>query len=188
MLQRGFKSWCENIAISYRKELDLEKHSSLCPHLLAKHLKAKLFTPKEISGLSAPDRKLLLQTDASSWSAVTLSTNNSNLIIYNSSHVKTRQANDIMHELSHIIARHKPQMIHYSHEIGMLLRQYDKGQEDEADCLAAILLLPKEVLLKVKFSRISTVKAARYFGVSQKLFQMRLNTSGVMNIYRRSRK
>lgn len=188
MLRRGFKSWCENTSISYRKTLRLEKHAPLCSHILAKYLDVKLLTPNEINGLSTSDINLLLKTDSDSWSAVALSNNKSNIIIYNSSHAKTRQANDIMHELSHIIIRHKPQMTHYSEEIGILLRQYDKMQEEEADCLAATLLLPKEALIKIKFARKSVALAADYYGVSQQLMRMRLGTSGANSIYKRTKR
>lgn len=188
MLRRGFKSWCENTSISYRKTLRLEKHAPLCSYILAKHLGVKLLTPKEINGLSTSDINLLLKTDSDSWSAATLSNNKSNIIIYNSSHAKTRQANDIMHELSHIIIRHKPQMTHHSEKIGILLRQYDKMHEEEADCLAATLLLPKEALFKIKFSRKSVAIAAKQYGVSKQLMQMRLGTSGVNNIYKLTKK
>ncbi|MEW6086835.1 MAG: ImmA/IrrE family metallo-endopeptidase [bacterium] len=107
--------------------------------------------------------------------------------MYNSSYAKTRQTNDIMHELSHIIIGHKPQTTHYSQDTGILLRQYDKNQEDEADCLASILIYPKDVLMKIKFSDTPLNLASKSFGGSQKLLEMRLDTSGVNIIYNRTR-
>ena len=188
MLRRGFKSWCENTSLAYRNNLGLEKDSPLCPFALAKHLKIQLINPTEVTDLKNDDLKTLLTDDSGSWSAVAISSNNMHLIIYNSSHAKTRQANDIMHELSHIIIGHKPQSIHHSPETGLLLRDYDKNQEEEADCFAAILLLPRDAVFKIKFSKLSETIAARNYGVSPKLLQMRLNTSGANHVYRHTRK
>lgn len=186
MLRRGFKSWCENTSLAFRKDLNLEKDSPLCPFALSMHLNIQLIDPNEVAGLSNDALKILLTDDSESWSAVAISSNNKHLIIYNSSHAKTRQSNDIMHELSHIIIGHRPQTIHHSPETGLLLRDYDKNQEEEADCLAAILLLPRDVVFNIKFSRISPAVASKKYGVSQRLLQMRLNTSGANHVYRRS--
>ena len=188
MLRRGFKSWCENTSLAYRKDLDLEKEDPLCPFALSKHLNIQLINPTEVPNLKNDVLKTLLTDDSESWSAVAISSNNTHLIIYNSSHAKTRQSNDIMHELSHIIIGHKPQTIHHSPETNLLLRDYDKGQEEEADCFASILLLPKDAVFKIKFSKIPEVIAARTYGVSIRLLQMRLNTSGANHVYQRSRK
>lgn len=75
----------------------------------------------------------------------------------------------------------------FSQETGIFLRHYDQTQEEEADCLAAILLLPKDALFKIKFSNSNVQHAAREYGVSKKLLEMRLNTSGINHIYKRSR-
>jgi len=93
-----------------------------------------------------------------------------------------------MHELAHIIIGHKPPQNTYSQETGVFLRHYDKTQEEEADCLAAILLLPKDVLLKIKFSNLGHSSAVQEYSISKKLLEMRLNTSGVNHIYKRSKR
>lgn len=188
MLKRGFKTWCERLAITYRKALRLQNHSPLCPHMLAEYLKVQILTPKDIPGLSTSDINLLLKNNNDSWSAVTISNANSNLIIYNNAHAQSRQSNDIMHELSHIINRHRPQTTHYFQETNIFLRQYNKNQEEEADCLAATLLLPKDALMRVRFSKKTIAIAAKEYAVSQRLLQMRLNTSGVSKIFARANK
>lgn len=186
MLRRGFKSWCENTSLSYRKVLGLDKISPLCPFALSKHLKIRLIDPSDIPNLKRDVLKTL-ENDAESWSAVAISSGNAHLVVYNPFHAKTRQSNDIMHELSHIIIGHKPQSTHHSLDAGMFLRDYDKDQEDEADCLASVLLLPRDVLLDIKFNKTPEHTAARNYGVSPSLLKMRLNTSGANHIYRHSR-
>jgi len=185
MLKRGFKRWSENTAISYRKDLELNKTDALCPFNLAQHLNIKLINPLQLrQKISAKNLNILLEKESGSWSAVTISKDSSHAIIYNSSHAKTRQANDIMHELSHVIIGHKPQTVHHSHDTNMWLRQYNKNQEDEANCLAAALLLPRTVLINIKSQRMSLYTASKIYGVSQSLIGMRLNISGVNRIYK----
>jgi Zn-dependent peptidase ImmA (M78 family) len=187
MLKRGFKSWGERVALAYRKELGIDKSEPLPARDLAQYLKVRLLTPNEVPGLSSEAISLLLGVAASSWSAVTVTKREKNAVIYNSSHSVFRQSNDIMHELSHVIVGHSPQMIH-SQDTGIFLRHYNENQEHEADCLSSILLLPKDALLKIKFSDMSHDTAARTYGTSQTLLRMRLNTSGINYIFVRSRK
>ena len=186
-MKRGFKSWCETTAIGYRKTLKLEKYSPLLPQRLADHLKIRLFTPNKIPGLSSEDIKTLTGKN-NTWSAVTISQGNDSIIIYNSSHTKNRQNNDIMHELAHIIIGHNPLNNLISSETGLLMRDFEKEQEEEADWLAATLLLPKDALMKIQFGKISQDFASSQYGVSKKLLDMRLNTSGVRAIHTRARK
>jgi Zn-dependent peptidase ImmA (M78 family) len=187
-VKRGFKSLCEKLALSYRDQLGLYRKSSLCPHSLAKHLEVVVLTPEQILNVSQSSLDILLNKEKSSWSAVALTFNGTNAIIYNGSHAKSRQTNDIMHELSHIILKHQPSTMHHQYETGIFLRDYDKEQEEEADFLASTLLLPKDVLMDIKYLGIEIKTAAKKYSVSPALINMRLNTSGVNVIYKRTRK
>jgi Zn-dependent peptidase ImmA (M78 family) len=187
MLKRGFKTWSENIALRYRGELSLHKTAPLDPILLASHLKIPLIAPDNLSNLSSTAKKILLIDDPSSWSAVTLHKNHKKLIIYNPTNALSRRSNDIMHELSHIIIGHQPQKCFHSPELNIMIRDFDSNQEDEANCLSGTLLLPKDVLMNIKFQNIHEDVAARKYGVSKVLLTMRLNISGVNYIYQRTR-
>jgi Zn-dependent peptidase ImmA (M78 family) len=187
MLKRGFKTWSENIALRYRIELNLSKTAPLDPVLLASLLEIPLITPENLSNLSSNAKKILLQDDPSSWSAVTLHKNDKKLIIYNSSNALSRRSNDIMHELSHIIIGHEPQKCFHSPELNVMIRDFDANQEEEANCLSGTLLLPKDALMVIKFQNIHEDIAAKNYGVSKVLLTMRLNISGVNYIYQRSR-
>jgi Zn-dependent peptidase ImmA (M78 family) len=149
---------------------------------LAEHLGVIIKTPNEIEGLSKESSELLLNGEASTWSAVTLSLGDKHVVIYNPSHAKSRQSNDIMHELSHIIIGHQPQQMH-SYELGLLLRHYNADQENEADWLAGTLLLPRDALVKIKFSKMDHDQAAKFYGTSKRLLDWRLNSTGVNSIY-----
>ncbi len=184
-MKYGFKSWCERAAISYRNNLGLKNIDPLPAHILAQHLGVILKTPKEIDGLSKESLEVLLNGESKSWSAVTLSFGAKNVVIYNPKHSAGRQSNDIMHELSHIVMGHQPQQMH-SYELGLLLRHYNAEQENEADWLAATLLLPRDILIKIKFAKMDHDTAARTYGTSKALVEMRINAAGINHIYRRA--
>ncbi len=185
MLKRGFKTWCETTALNFKKELGIGKQDPLSARALAQHLGIKLLTPVDISGISNENREVLLGPEASSWSAVTLCKGDRSMVIFNPCNAQGRQSNDIMHELAHIIIGHKPQIMH-SFEAGIFMRHYDKSQEEEADCLAAILLLSRDALIRIGFGQMEVMAAAREYGVSEKLLNMRLQMSGVKAILARS--
>jgi hypothetical protein len=179
MLERGFKTWCENVSLQLRRELGLLRTAPLQPEALAKHLNVLLWKPIDIKGLSPQARLVLLRKERDSWSAVTVSFAGVDAVIYNSSHSQARQSSDIMHELSHILIGHEPGKIFLSQNGQIMLRTYDQTQEEEASCLANVLLLPREVLLFIRRSRMSDNKACEIYGVSRELLKFRLNISGV---------
>jgi Zn-dependent peptidase ImmA (M78 family) len=185
MLKRGFKTWCEKAALLYRKDLGIEKQQPLSAFTLAEHLKVRTLTPERILGLGEEDSRILLSEEVDAWSAVTICHGDKHVVIYNPRKPRTRQSNDIMHELSHIILGHKAQMIH-SFDAGIFLRTYDKTQEEEADWLAGTLLVNRDALFRIAFSRIPPADAAKEYGVSERLIAMRLNRTGVNAIQRRS--
>lgn len=125
--------------------------------------------------------RVLLRNDGSPscWSAVTLVIGMKTLVILNSSHPAGRQANDLMHELAHRILDHTPQEMDMTADGIMMLKSYDKAQEEEADWLSGSLLLPRDALLSIKRRRLDTASAALEYGVSQKMLNYRLAMSGV---------
>jgi len=179
MLERGFKTWCENVSLQLRTELGLTRTAPLQAEALARHLNVLLWKPIDIRGLSPQARLVLLRKERDSWSAVTVSFAGVDAVIYNSSHSKARQSSDIMHELSHILIGHEPGKIFLSQNGQIMLRTYDQTQEEEASCLANALLLPREVLLFIRRSRMSDNKACEVYGVSRELLKFRMNSSGV---------
>ena len=187
MFKRGFKSYCENLAIYYRKEFNVSSDKPIDINLLVEYLNITLLNPNDIKGIAKETLSTLIVSEAAYWSAVTLSNEDEFIVIYNSAHSLARQSNDIMHEASHIILDHKPQTLH-SYETGIFLRHYDEAQEDEANWLAATMLLPKAALFNIKKNKLSNKAAADIYGVSEQLVKMRLNTSGVNIIYKNMKK
>jgi len=179
-MRRGFKSWCERTSGGYRSQLGLELADALEPRQLAEHLSVLVWTPQDIPGLSTRSIEQLTEVDPSGWSAVTIAAGGHNLIIINSAHARTRQRSSLAHELAHVILNHRPTEARVSGE-GILFRdRYDTEQEDEADWLAGALLLPREGLLSVYRRTQSSETIGRHFGVSTKLVDWRLRTTGIL--------
>jgi Zn-dependent peptidase ImmA (M78 family) len=183
VLRRGFKAWCERIAEQYRTKLEVEANAPLCAWKLAEYLNVIVWPVDAIPDLPSDTLAHLTNSAKSSWSAATLFHNDKKLVILNSSHAKVRQSNDLMHELAHLICGHKPARVDISDDNLMILQSYDKSQEDEADTLAGVLLLPRVVLVHIKKQGLDTEYAASHYAVSKQLLTMRLNMSGVNKQY-----
>lgn len=178
-VQRGFKSRCEQISLRYRKELDITLEDALPYRRLATHMNVLVWTPEEIPDLDLRCVEDLAGIHAKEWSAATIEENGTTLVIVNSAHTEPRKANDVMHELSHIILDHEPARVDLSEDGYLWLSSYDKRQEDEADWLAASLLLPREGLLGVHKRKRAVEDLAEHFGVSSELVRMRINMTGI---------
>lgn len=182
MFERGFKAWCEKFSAETRKNLGLEPNSPLDTRALAKHLNIRVWTPNQVPGLSEETLAVLLHNDgksASCWSAVTLVVRDKVVVILNSSHSPARQASDLTHELAHRILGHEAQEVNATEGGLMLLKSYEKKQEDEADWLSGCLLLPREALLSIKKQRLDESTAATAYGISIKMLNYRMSMTGV---------
>jgi hypothetical protein len=177
--RRGFKTWCENMAFGFRRDLKLDRLGPLPPRRLAEHLGIRVWTPDEIPGLERKHRDQLLVRDSSSWSAVTLSMPDGRLIVINSAHAATRQASDLMHEIAHIVLEHEPAQMMLSPNGHMFMDSYSGQQEEEADWLGAALLVPRDAALAFLARNSNTRSAAAHFGVSEDLLVWRIQKTGV---------
>ncbi|MGP8248002.1 MAG: ImmA/IrrE family metallo-endopeptidase [Bryobacteraceae bacterium] len=147
-LERGFKTWAERTSGSLRREMGVPGHAPLTPARLAEFLDVRLWTPRDVPGLSqvAPDQ--LLVCDPWGWSAISCVINGRDVVIYNPCHSRARQASDIAHELAHIFLSHEPGKMVLSQDGSMIMRSYDQKQEEEANWLGWCLLLPREALVQ----------------------------------------
>jgi uncharacterized protein DUF955 len=178
-LERGFKSWAERAALTLRRELGLTAEAPVDPRRLAEHLEVKIWTPHDVQDLPPACRHQLLHEDPWGWSAVSQFGDGHGIIIYNPRHSKARQTSDIMHELAHFILDHKQGTMIMSHDGSMVMRSYDRKQEDEANWLAWSLLLPREALIRAKKRGLTNLQIAEQYGVSEVLVTFRLQMSGV---------
>ena len=148
-MRRGFKSWCERTAAEYREALGVPMAAALDPRALAEHLNVRVVLPEQVPGVPPASLKRLRGVAGRAcWSAMTISQGGIRLVILNSGHPGTRQANSLVHELAHIILNHTSDDVQVSQEGFLFRNRFDKEQEDEADWLAGCLLLPREGLLR----------------------------------------
>ena len=179
MFERGFKSWCEKLAVDVRRELRLKQHGRLDPYVLAKHLQIKVWNVEDVPGLTTASKDLLLGPGSSDWSAVTLVDRHKRLIVLNSSHSLGRISNDLAHELAHVILGHVPEELPMN-DGGISLRpRVDMLQEQQADWLAGSLLLPRPALVHIKKSFTDLQVAASEYCVSRRLLDYRMSVTGV---------
>jgi Zn-dependent peptidase ImmA (M78 family) len=179
LLRRGFKTWCENASYGYRRDLKLARHARLDPRDLALQIGVAILTPHEIPGLDAETLNHLINVDPDSWSAVTLTIGQVSIVITNSSHPDTRQNNSLAHELSHLILKHPPAQAFVTPDGMMVMNEYNRVHEEEANCLSATLLIPRDGLIHFLSLGWSDEQIAAHFGVSMDLLRMRKNLTGV---------
>lgn len=178
-MERGFKSRCENLALQVRSGLKLARIASLPPESLAEHLGVQLWSPQDIHCLS---REALqqLRRDKDSWSAITVAFDGVEVVIYNHQHARNRRSSDIMHELSHIILGHKPiEMMLFSKDLDIVLRDYDADAEEEATWLSGCLLLPRDALFYIRKHNMDDQTAIDTYHVSSILLRFRMNMTGI---------
>jgi Zn-dependent peptidase ImmA (M78 family) len=178
-LERGFKAWAERTSLAFRRELEVSIHEPLPPHKLAEYLGIKLMTPHDIPNLPKDVLEQLLDHDPNGWSGVGIQIDGKGVVIYNPRNSLGRQSSDITHELSHNILEHQPATIIYSENLDMAMRSFNAKQEDEANCLAWSLLLPRDGLVKAKQNKWAVEEIANHYGVSKTLVTFRLNTTGI---------
>jgi hypothetical protein len=179
MFTRGFKAWCENVALQHRRELKLKPFDPLPPHRLAEHLDVAVWSAEQVPDLDPRALSILLKEDADSWSAVTLSGGPKNLVILNSAHRGGRPASNLMHELAHLLIGHTPARVDVSPDGVLMLNTYNAQQEQEATWLAGALLLPRPALMHIRQSGILPATALKAYGVSRQMFDYRVRTTGV---------
>ncbi len=175
---RGFKSWCENVALQQRRNLGLSRTDRLDPFELAKRLDVLVWKPEEVPGVAPAVVETLTKDDPSSWSAVSLQANGRQLVILNPAHSTGRTASNLMHELAHLLLEHKAARVDVSQD-GMLLNTYVREQEDEANWLAGCLLLPRDALFVIRKQRLTDEQAAAAYGASEDMLRFRTRITGI---------
>jgi hypothetical protein len=179
-LERGFKAWAERTSLTFRKELELTADDPLPLDRLADYLSVALWTPYNVPGMTKEILDQLLEHDPWGWSGTSLQIDGRGIVIYNPKHSSGRQASDIAHELAHFILDHQPATIVLSADLDNVgMRSFNQKQEDEANCLAWTLLLPREGLIHAKLRRRTVEEIAVQYGVTKSLASYRINSTGV---------
>ena len=177
-MRRGFKAFAERQAEEIRKALRVGPYEKLFPRDVARHLGVVIFYPEDLN-LKPQDIDQLTKRDPDCWSGLTIKEAGMTCIVLNSKHPKSRQSNTLMHELSHIILKHVPSRVDIAEGGLLLLSDFSKEQEEEADCLSGCLLLPRLLLLRLRANGKSVSEIAQEHEVSNELCQWRVRMTGV---------
>ena len=177
-MERGFKSRCEEMARSLRVELGLVPTAALSPDRLASHLDVAVWPVTDL-GLSEGDVLQLVTADRDSWSAITVSASGRDAIVINPYHSRGRYSSDLMHELAHLLLGHQPSTVFFAGAEDLALRGYNASAEEEANWLAAALLLPREALIHLRSRLVSDQEACESYGVSSQMLAFRMRVTGV---------
>lgn len=178
-MQRGFKSRCEQIAKRCRRNLNVSLDAPLPFARLADDLGIVLWTPADVPGLDEDTVQQLSVADAGAWSAVTVDLDGRRVVVVNSAQDARRIPNNVVHELAHVILGHAAARVDISEDGHLWLSTHGREQEDEADWLAAALLLPRDGLLQRFTRQRDAARIADHFKVSVALVRWRLNATGV---------
>jgi Zn-dependent peptidase ImmA (M78 family) len=182
MFKRGFKTWCEQTAVQYRRELKIIDTAPLTAFQLADHLGVITRTPHDFAMLAEHVRQRLLTVHSDCWSAFTINTGMRPLIVYNPTHSDARTSSNIMHELAHLILGHNPSKMFVS-STGLPIRTHDTEQEEEATWLSGCLLLPRVALVRIKSQSVREDRVAVEYGVSRNMLRYRFQVTGVNKVF-----
>ena len=136
-MKRGFKSWAEGKAASFRRELRLPWLAPLRADALARYLNVLIVEPENIPNIGTDLLQRLEIDFGYCWSAVTITMEQLTVIVCNSTHGERRRESDIMHELAHLICGHPPVRI-TTISNAFRLRSFSQEAEDEAAWLGSV--------------------------------------------------
>lgn len=176
IVRRGFASAADRLAVAVRVKLKIDVHDRLDPRVLAAERGIPVVSINDLVNEGADPSSIhqLTVVDRRAFSAGTILVGSTRLIIFNPAHSDGRLANSLTHELAHLLLEHAP-----GPAIGPGgCRVWDREMEDEADLLAAILLVPRDAALACARVGLPHAIGAARFGVSADLMQWRTDHTG----------
>jgi Zn-dependent peptidase ImmA (M78 family) len=180
-MQRGFKSYAEQIAGEVRAEMGISPDGRLCAFALAEHLGVPTIPFSTLladSQLSGNQREALHREVHGLCVPIA---DGRRGIIYNDSNPPTRRQSDVAHEAAHVLLQHSIS--------DAFARQGPRTIEQEAEAvfLGGALLIPLPAAMSILRRGLTTADAAEAFGVSENMVTYRCNVSGARVIFARGR-
>ncbi len=175
MLPRGFKAEAERRAVTLRAEMGLRPTDPVEAAAVAAHLRIGFRRADELIPIQALEA--LERTQPGCFSACTLPGPTGPVVITNPLNSLGRQQSDAFHEISHLVLRHQMRTLE---RVGdLVFFTCDSDDEEQANSLAATLLLPRPALVAAHARGMGVAAIAETYGVSEQLARWRLNASGV---------
>lgn len=166
------------MALAARQAIGLSVHDRFDAPAYARKIGVVLLDFDTL-GVSASARKQLLVNDLESWSGMTIKQDGIVAVILNPAHAPVRRASTLMHEIAHVELGHSPVRVDISPDGIMLVSEFSKTDEEEADWLAGAVLLPREALMAHRSRGHDAQRIAQRHGTSLQLCEWRLRMTGV---------
>jgi hypothetical protein len=158
----------------------------LHPLEVASALGIVVMDPGDVPGLCMSTLLKLLSSESNSWSGLTIPLPDSKcVVILNPTHSRLRRNATLMEEICHIVLAHEPTLITNVDGESVVLRVWDKAQEQEAYRVASAALVPYEGLRTMIESGLDSQQIARHYQVSQDLVEFRIKVNGLWKKYQR---
>jgi Zn-dependent peptidase ImmA (M78 family) len=176
-MRRGFKAEAERRATKLREQLDLDPLERLPMKAVTAKLGVPVHSAEEFVDRALLDSLAEIQADAFSACTFQLPAGGY-VIIFNPLHSPERIRSDIAHELSHLLLRHETRAVEQVGTVSFFT--CDAEQEEEANWLAACLLVPRAGVVRAAQGHWSTTRIASQYQVSEAMARFRLHASGAM--------
>lgn len=178
-MRRGFKAHAERLSLDTRNRLGIHNESAIDPVALVQSKGCLVWMPKDVPEFDFSHLTQLTISDPDSWDAVTIKEGDCTVIVVNNTRPAARQANTIMHEWAHLELKHKPSRVDEFENGLLLLSDYPKELEDEADWLSGAMLAPRDGLVNLRKRGLDDDQIAEAFGISSQLATWRLRMTGI---------
>ena len=130
-----------------------------------------IIEPKDLGDLDEGIKDRLKRVHSEAWSAITVSDGTNYLIVLNSNHTSARSNSNLAHEIAHVILGHEPSIMFILPQNDTILRTHNKEQEEEANWLAAAILLPRDALIYARERGMSDEEICAEYGVSRAMLR-----------------
>jgi Zn-dependent peptidase ImmA (M78 family) len=172
----------ERLAKSIREQLNVDQYAVLDPWRVADAVPAHVFYPEDILDAQRSAKLRLVNWDGLCFSC---DDDPTLIVLLNSGRSQSRQTATLMEELSHHILRHTPTRLVSDETTGVLRREFNRAQEDEAYDLGATILLPKELLQREVSAGHSAATIAKERYCSSQLVEYRIRRCRLWQKYMR---
>lgn len=179
----GFKARANRIAVGIRRQMQILDGDPIDLDELVLKLGLSIVPISTFSDLVPESVTQLVDKDRSAFSASLLRLGRSRVILVNDGHSPRRRNSSIAHEIAHVLLAHAPARLFKPAGC----RSFDKEMEAQADCLAGHILVSNDAALRIVCTDLPLETACDRYGVSQKMLEYRLNTSGARIRHRRWR-
>jgi Zn-dependent peptidase ImmA (M78 family) len=183
-MRRGFKAEAERRALQLREQLGATPIDALDLDLTAAALGVPVRSAADFVPVEQLEQLRAIQPDAFSAGTFKLA-DGGYVVVFNPLHSDARIRSDVAHELAHLLLEHQTRALERVGDFGFFTCNAE--QEEEANWLAACLLLPREAMVAAARRRLSIATIAREYKVSEQMARFRLNASGALVQMRRGR-